>query len=253
MGSKVGVWIKLVAVLGFSCLGLCSKPLPGPAPIAKLIVRVFDRSGIGANTLSRAESDVADAFKAAGIEIQWVGCSVPAVHDRSEPLCADDSISSVVRLTVLPISALGSPQIFHPTFGLTVPTGVFVFSDETHDFAEWYGFPQSHVLAVVIAHELGHVVLGPGHVRPGLTAALMSAQLRPNDFRWFSSRLRFSRQEAGLIKAKLSSLKERVPRTYQTHSRTASSKVDSPTPEPDACDRVIPTALDKSPDRGRQP
>ena len=227
MSSKVALRIELVAVLGFSCFELCSKPLPGPAPIAKLIVRVFDRSGTGANTLSRAESDVSGAFTAAGIEIQWVNCTVSPVQHNSEPLCAGSSTSSVVRLTVLPMSAFQSRQVSFPTFGLTVSNNVFIFSDQTHGFANCTDSHSRMCLLLSLHTSSDIVVLGPGHVPPGLTAALMSAQLRPNDFRRFSSRLRFSREEAGLIKTKLSSLKERVPGTYQTHSRTASSKVDS--------------------------
>jgi tetratricopeptide (TPR) repeat protein len=199
MGSKVRGWVEVVAVLALSCLGLRSEPGSAPTGVPKLMVRVYDRSSLTASTLTRAEHEVKEAFKAAGIEIRWVDC---IAHESAEALCAGELSTGVARMTIMPGHVRQSAELISwQTFGVTLPTGVLVFSDRTRDFAEWYGFSHADVLAVIMAHELGHVMLGPRHFRKGL----MSAHLLPADFRSFGARLRFSDEERDLLQPKLSS------------------------------------------------
>jgi hypothetical protein len=91
-------------------------------------------------------------------------------------------------------------QRSYGVFGLTLPTGVVVFSNRLREFARCYGFSESEVLSMVMAHELGHVLLGLHHGSTGL----MRAELKPNDLRSFiSGALGFTRQEAELMEARL--------------------------------------------------
>jgi hypothetical protein len=201
MGSKVRDLVKLSIVLVWSYLGLQSQPLSTPACEAKLTVRVYDSAGAAANTLSRAQLNTDRVFKRAGIELYWVHCTFSPVHESPESSCAGDPNLAWTKITILPKPMVKPEQRSYGVFGLTLPTGVVVFSNKMREFARWYGFSESQVLSMVTVHELGHVLLGLRHGSTGL----MRAELKPNDLRSFiSGTLGFTRQEAGLMQARLS-------------------------------------------------
>jgi hypothetical protein len=202
MGCKVRNLAKLGSVLAWSCWGLHSQPLSTASCGIKLTVRMYNLAGVDSNILSRAQSDADRAFKQAGIELNWVPCPFSPVHEGPESSCDSFLNLAWTKITIVPKSMVNRQQLSYAVFGLTLPTGVVVFSKKVREFARWYGFPESEVLSMVLAHELGHVLLGKHHE----TSGLMRADLYPNDLRSFmSGTLRFTREDASLMQLQLRS------------------------------------------------
>jgi hypothetical protein len=200
MGSKVRELAKLGTVLGWICLVLHSQPLSTRACEAKLSVRVYETTRVGPNIVSRAQIDANRVFKRARIELHWVHCTPPPVHGSPESSCAGDQHPAWTKITILAKPVIDPEQWSYGVFGITLPTGIVVFSNRLREFARSYGFSEAEVLSMVIAHELGHVLLGLHHGSTGL----MRAELTPNDLRSFmSGALGFTRQEAALMQARL--------------------------------------------------
>lgn len=174
------------------------------------MVRVYQGARADRNILLRAQRYANEVLKRAGVELQWVNCAFSRVDESPTSLCANDSNSAWTKITMMPKSMVTrerSPDVFAFTF----PRGVVIFSNTIRVFASWYRFNESDVLGAVITHELGHVLLGPGHGSSGL----MRADLTPDNLRSFvSGRLRFSPQEAELMQARLRTItrtKDEVP------------------------------------------
>jgi hypothetical protein len=199
IGSKIRDLATLASILASGCLGLPSEPLSTPNPALKLMVRVYQGARADRNILLRAQRYANGVMKRAGVELQWVNCTFSRVDESPRSLCANESNSAWTKITIMPRSMVTrerSPDVF----AFTLPSGVVIFSNTIRAFASWYRFNESDVLGAVITHELGHVLLGPGHGSSGL----MQADLTPNNFRSFvSGTLRFSPQEVGLMQARL--------------------------------------------------
>jgi len=86
-------------------------------------------------------------------------------------------------------------------FAIAIPSTVFVFRQRIHDAAEMSGIPEPRILGVILAHELGHEVLGPSsHSAYGI----MKPTLQAEDFELADrGRLKFCTEEARRLRSTL--------------------------------------------------
>jgi hypothetical protein len=202
MGSKVGHFARLGIVLAWSCWGPQFQLISAPPCQARVTVRVYDSARTDADILLRAQKAAGEVLKRAAIELHWVNCTFSPAHERSASSCEGDPNPTWTKITIIPKPLVNSELLSYAVVGLTLPTGVVVFSNRIRGFSRWYGFLESQVLAMVMAHELGHVLLGPGHGIGGL----MGADVKPDDVRSFVSRTQqFTREDVELMQAHLSS------------------------------------------------
>ena len=115
------------------------------------------------------------------------------------PCELDDPKTISVDLRVSGTLSQGRGQPDFSAFGMTAGQKITVFYDKVHDYAAWYGVPESEVLALVLIHELGHALLGPGHVA-GET--VMMARPTANHVRSFSAgQLRFTAKQVEFMQS----------------------------------------------------
>lgn len=147
---------------------------PGPAPDAKLTLRVYNYAHVDAVSLARSEKVAAEAFENLGVELVWVDCPVPKTHSRAYSACQSDMGPIDLVLRILPRhmaiklatrdETLGSAQKCserEPACELSV------FYCRVDELAV-EGYRQDRILGYVIAHEVAHVLLGPGHSQEGI-------------------------------------------------------------------------------------
>jgi hypothetical protein len=214
---------RLVALLAVGSLGLCSDPALSPVPIPKLTVRVFNRSRLSAHVLADALRSVRQTFEAADIEIDWVSCTSATLY--APPASDNGPTGQLVRLTILPEAQLPSPLRADEVFGITSAAGAYVFSGSIGRCAQLYDLPEPYALAAVIAHELAHAV-GVGHLSHGLTRGLMSGGFGARDFSTFAQRLRFTPEEAALMRVSLRSTVNRDRGTNHANSGVVRANVE---------------------------
>jgi hypothetical protein len=141
---------------------------------AKLTLRVYDYARVDASSLARSERLTSAIFERIGIKVAWTDCPLSQAAFRAYPACQSNGGPADLVLRILPrsmalkLSAPGEPLGFalpcpdsEPGCELTA----FAFRIEQ---AAAQGYPADSVLAYVIAHEVAHVLIGPGHSLHGI-------------------------------------------------------------------------------------
>lgn len=121
-----------------------------------ILLQMDDDADVPAATLDRAQDEVTRIFAAAGLEVAWV--------------------QTAPRFTVQIVTrALGYARVASPVMGvaLRAPGGdtARIFLNQIQDFARTCRVDVSTLLAHVIAHEIGHLLLRMPHSPTGLMKA----------------------------------------------------------------------------------
>ena len=148
---------------------------------AVLTVRVYNYAGMEKRILAEAQRQAASILNRAGAKTDWIGCAVSATQVRSEPGCAKPLAGPEVVLKLLSHAMARKGKQPANTFGFAVPTSpaglgsAYIFVKEAEQLAFYgpfsvgYDAARAVVLGHVIAHEIGHLLLGPGsHSRTGI-------------------------------------------------------------------------------------
>jgi hypothetical protein len=188
-------------------LGICAISLAIPALTASAqevtadrvtVIRVYDSFGVPGRELRITKESVRAIFASAGVAIEWKSCPLAPVSDPQTAACQERLAANELVLRLLPSPAgktrgrmtLGDSLVDRQIEGgvlLTVyPALVSEISGGPH------GEPR--LLAFVIAHEIGHLLLGSTtHPGTGVMRPVWSSEelLRDSPANW-----RFSAREA---------------------------------------------------------
>lgn len=161
---------------------------PGTAPAArrvhaarssdvKLTLRVYNYARIDRVSLARSEKVAGAIFEEPGVVIIWMDCALSQSHSAAYPACQSDMGTTDLILRILPRSmalklpAFGEPLGFAQQCPETEPAcELTVFYFRVDELAT-HGYREDRVLGHVIAHEVAHVLLGPGHSEEGIMRA----------------------------------------------------------------------------------
>jgi hypothetical protein len=181
----------------------------GGQPELTLRVRVYDYAKVPSGFISRAESEAGRIFAVAGVHTIWMDCQAPQVQvqlgpvpaEPAEAACVAPLKDAIVLLRMLPRSAPAS-TVPDTMFGFATGDMASVFYGRVEDFASDADFGGNEIpliLGDVVAHELGHVLLGTNSHSP---AGIMRANWdREHVRRAFRGGEIFSPQESALIRA----------------------------------------------------
>jgi hypothetical protein len=167
-------------------------------------VRVYDYAGVVPETLTEAQSIAANFYTAIDIAIDWAPTMGPRARKRPDVengRLQDFTINvlsrSMVARRAWPPGAIGSAAVA-PEGGGRI---AYVLYDRLKDAAAAAGWQDKELLAVVIAHELAHLLLPPGsHSSDGLMRKGWDvAELR----QFHASSLAFTPDQTALIRARL--------------------------------------------------
>jgi len=173
----------------------------------ELAVGIYNFVGAPRTTLARAQEQASEIFGRVGINLRWVDCPVSsrAPSEEIEKLCACQQVVdfSGVFLRIIPEQMAAGLRVHDTTLGVAIPPDMaVVLYQRTQDLAAHLGLEDHAVLGPIIAHELGHLLLGK---EQHSVNGIMGKELRPNDFRPADSRtmLFFSPRQAQMMKARL--------------------------------------------------
>jgi hypothetical protein len=147
----------------------------------QLTIRIHDYAQIKSAVLLQAEQSAANMLKSAGVDVNWVECRVGETTSR-DAACARPMTLLDVILNLLPRSMANRSDFRDEVFGVAVEGtekdfGFFasVFYDKVKDCAVLERIDLAPFLGAVMAHELGHLLLGShSHSGAGLMAAAWS-------------------------------------------------------------------------------
>lgn len=144
---------------------------------ARLTLRVYNYARIDRVSLARSEKVASSVFEKPGIAITWVDCALSHRQFLAYPACQSDRGATDLILRILPRRmalkerASGEPLGFAQQCPDTEPAcELTVFSFRVDELAT-HGYREDLVLGHVIAHEIAHVLLGPGHSEEGIMRA----------------------------------------------------------------------------------
>ena len=189
-----------------SCLILSSpawaeSPKASASPEATFTVRIYNYAEVPSKTLASAKREATWILRRAGIGLDWQDCALTANELLENPACEAVKGPTVVSLRILPRTMAERLQAGATAFGITLYPEGTGFATTTNVFYERVTLLaalrvsyEAVTLCHVIAHELGHVLLGSGsHSRAGI----MHVPWQAKDLRAAAlSQLFFSAREA---------------------------------------------------------
>jgi hypothetical protein len=183
--TKAGAWWGWALVLALGRIGTApaQATAPGGAPPAAsanlgltITLRVYNYARVPAWTLGTAERETAGIFAETGVENVWVECRVSRAQPQS-PACKRPISSSDLFLRLLPPRMARAVPADGDTFGMAFTekdrpgTDAFIFYGRVAELARAESLYEWDILAVVMAHEIGHLLLGGGHSPTGIMRA----------------------------------------------------------------------------------
>lgn len=145
-----------------------------PSEEAKLTLRVYNYAGVDPEVLARTEKIPEAIFEESGIGIVWMDCSPVRGEFLPEATCPSDMGASDLVLRLLPrgmamkVAAPKEPLGYAqqcPETEAACELTVFYFRVEELAAEE---HRVEFILGHVMAHEVGHVLMGPGHSENGI-------------------------------------------------------------------------------------
>jgi hypothetical protein len=165
-----------------------------------MYVAICNTSGLPESVISQAKKEIVLVFSVVGADIHWVEC----VNVSTAKAELGNQLFVVRLRRDGPIST--SRNVALDTMGraYTNERGSGYLADaylpSINTLAEECGVERASLLGLVISHELGHLLLGPGHVASGLMyGTWKSHETEAIRKRW----LRFDRQQAVIIQREL--------------------------------------------------
>lgn len=213
MGRKMSAFLVLSFFLAKN-----SSAESGPAQVdsenqrMQITIGIYDYAHSKPGIVQEAERIAAAILSKAGVDAVWLECPTDEASPRT-PACASlEPTHITLRLLPEPMSrhlrlshgdALGFAAL-----GVQLSCDAWVFYDRVDDFALKQQLTLERLLGAVIAHELGHLLLGENaHARTGLMHAYWPrSELLAIEFEW----LAFSDAECERIRNGVIARRERA-------------------------------------------
>lgn len=168
-----------------------------------LDIYVYNQAHVPSALLSRAEARVSIILRLSGVQSRWTDCMD---HAAGENVCLGSATPFSVSIQIVSGTTKMSDEIFGAAFlgedGVGRQTDIFY--DRLNDLHEDWNISLSELLGNVMAHEIGHLLLGfHAHSPSGIMRPVWSpAEL------WQAERggLFFSADQSKLIRRRLERL-----------------------------------------------
>ena len=167
---RARTFLVFLGLLGSSFYASAQKGISGNP---QLVVCVYNDAGIPAPVIERAQREVAKIFRSAGLPIEWSSAATTA-ESPAWRLTPASPVRPTLAMRIVPRSRNLSGEVFGIAF--LGPDGfgqqADVFYDNVASLSKHAVRNSGLILGAVMAHELGHLVLGSNsHAASGLMKA----------------------------------------------------------------------------------
>ena len=158
-------------------------------------VHVYNYADVDDNVLARAEEEAARLFLQAGVAPIWVACPLSQEEIDRYPDCHK---TKGLILNIRPEVGLKTAERNHE-FGFALQATGYVFAGSLNRIAESGVASWPVIFGHVVAHEIGHMLLGAASHSPD---GVMRSRLGPEDWRRASAgRLSFNASQRERIRS----------------------------------------------------
>jgi hypothetical protein len=166
---------------------------------ARISVMVLNVAPVPAHTLSKAQKQAGEILGNVGVDVEWIDCQLSV----NAPVCTAAAEADRLTLTIV---TEDNPQMYgEDVLGRSVVgnsnKGVYarVFYAHIQAMAERERVDTGALLGLAIAHEFGHLLIGPNAHSP---QGIMRANWSHRDIELgIQGRLQFTAQQAPIIRA----------------------------------------------------
>lgn len=159
---------------------------------------MYNYATISSGALAQTEAEAARIFQLGGIEIQWLDCPLSPAEASQFPACQVPPGPTRLALRILSQAMAERLRQAQDSFGFALypDDGSFatianVFAHDAEQLANRRGMPQGVILGHLVAHELGHLLLGTGsHSSSGIMHVpwhLKELEIVAQERMWFTS------------------------------------------------------------------
>jgi len=156
--------IKILALGAVEAMSLGTGAVP-----KKITVFVYNYAATPSEVLVQTEAEAARIYQLGGIEIQWLNCPLSPQEVDQFPACQVAPGPTKLALRILSQSMAERVRQAEDSFGFAMfPEDesfaiiANVFSHDAEALAHRHGMRHGLVLGHLVAHELGHLLLGAG-------------------------------------------------------------------------------------------
>jgi hypothetical protein len=172
-----------LGALAIQCSGLIAESQQATTNTSRLIVHVYDLANVNKLTMNTALDEASGILATTGVRIVWETGGSDSREARTLDMSADkikdDQAPDERGYIVLRIVPRSPTTCLPGAIGFALPSArqgvhVTLFYDRIEGLAEKVSPGIAKILGNAMAHELGHVLLGPAHSRDGLMKAVWS-------------------------------------------------------------------------------
>jgi len=189
----------LTTMLGFNLAAQAATEAMGRTHATlKVKALLFDYVRLPEKMQKQMQDQVSEIYRKAGVEMEWAPCSTGEGQAERYPGCTGYEDATHVLLRIHPHVRKGMTS---EAAGEAIVSAriINVYWDRVQYEAVSLRVPALEVLAHIIAHEIGHLLLGPNSHAP---AGIMAARWRSRDLiHIFQGGLSFTPRECELIQA----------------------------------------------------
>ena len=198
MRRQARIWAAFWMV-GWSLLARGGEPTKDNPQVT---VFVSDSANAPERIVLAAEQNAGRVFHQAGVEVEWVNCGAQD-GNRSHKQCRDSMMSPGLVVRIVPHARTLGDDIFGVSFvdhdSGTYADLFFEPIEQLHDKNK--DIPVAPILGSVLAHELGHLLLGWNAHFPG---GIMQAHWNEEQLRLIAmGRMFFSKEQAAKMRGRI--------------------------------------------------
>jgi hypothetical protein len=168
MKWELGSYLTMSAVLAL--------PLAAAEPAPSITVFVYNYAAIPPADLAKAKAEASRVYRHSGVEIEWLDCPLSPKEAGQFPACQLPPGPTRLAVRILSQSMAERMRQARDCFGFALypEDGSFatlanVFAHHADQISNRHRVRQGVILGHIVAHELGHLLLGAGsHSNSGI-------------------------------------------------------------------------------------
>lgn len=168
MQWRVGNW-------AFAAMAL-APPVGAAGLDLKITILVYNYAGLPQGVMAQAESEAERIYRRADIGMEWLDCPLSREQADQYPACQVAPSPTKLAIRLVPRAMAERYRQAEDTFGFaqypgdgTFGTVSNVFCHDSEALAKRHGMTHGILLGHLMAHEIGHLLLGAGsHAASGI-------------------------------------------------------------------------------------
>jgi hypothetical protein len=179
--ARLAAGLAAVAIAGSGTLASAQNPSDAEKTVSTITLRVYDYANVDRKAMLEAEGEATRILADAGVHARWVDCPIRHADLGNYAGCLAAWQWNDYALRLEPTAMAASQDKSEDRIGYAVicdnracPANVYY--DRVRGLAGGNNAPSQILLGRVMAHEIGHLLLGPSHTRTDIMQGAWSGR-----------------------------------------------------------------------------